>query len=211
MLHIMMGGTFDPVHNGHLRVAVELRELLGARQLHLLPSHVPPHREQPGASAEQRLAMLRLAVSGEPGLVVDERELRRGATSYTVDTLRTLREELGPQAPIALVLGMDAFAGLPQWHEAEAIPRLAHVIVVARPDYPLDERHEAVQWLRAHEVEDAARLESRPAGYILLARPPLLTISATDIRGRVAAGRSVRYLLPEAVQEYIVQHGLYQQ
>ncbi|MDX1589389.1 MAG: nicotinate-nucleotide adenylyltransferase [Oleiphilaceae bacterium] len=209
MLHIVMGGTFDPVHHGHLRVAVELRERLGAGRIHLMPSLVPPHRDQPAADAEQRLAMLRLAVAGEPGLVVDERELHRTATSYSADTLRELRRELGPSTPIVLVMGMDAFAGLPQWHEAETIPQLAHVLVVARPDYRLDESHEAVQWLRAHEVEDAASLASRPAGHILLTHPPLLAISATGIRERVASGRSIRYLLPEAVQAYIVRQGLY--
>lgn len=209
MLHIIMGGTFDPVHHGHLRVAVELREQLGAAVVHLMPSHVPPHRQQPGASPAQRLAMLQRAVASEPGLQVDDRELRLATTSYTAETLRTLRQDLGQQQAIALVLGMDAYAGLPQWREAETILTQCHVIVVERPDYPLDDNSVAGQWLRAHEADNSRQLETQPAGFMLLARPPLLTISATAIRQRVAAGRSVRYLLPDAVGDYIQQQGLY--
>ncbi|TVP57735.1 MAG: nicotinate-nucleotide adenylyltransferase [Halomonadaceae bacterium] len=211
MLHIIMGGTFDPVHNGHLRVAVELREQLGAAVVHLMPSNVPPHRQQPGASPDQRLHMLRLAVANEPGLQVDDRELRLATTSYTAETLRALRQDLGQQQAVALVLGMDAFMGLPDWHEAHSILRQGHVIVVERPEHPLDSRSEAGQWLRAHETDDIRQLETRPAGYMLLARPPLLAISATAIRERVAAGRSIRYLLPDAVRDYIQQQGLYRQ
>ncbi|MFE8072736.1 nicotinate-nucleotide adenylyltransferase [Marinobacteraceae bacterium S3BR75-40.1] len=210
-LHLMMGGTFDPVHVGHLRMAIELREHFAASHIHLVPCHVPPHRDTPGASSADRVRMLQAAVADEVGLVVDERELRRDAPSYTADTLADLRRELGESQPLALVLGTDAFAGIDRWHQPEAVLERAHLIVIDRPGYPLPEDGLARRWVHEHGVNDVSELKSRERGAVLQLRLSLLDISATDVRERIASGRSPRYLVPDPVWQYIRERGLYRQ
>ncbi|CAN0599975.1 unnamed protein product, partial [Ectocarpus sp. 12 AP-2014] len=129
-MHVIYGGTFDPIHNGHLRLAIELKERLGVGEISLVPCHMPPHRDDPGAGSGLRLRLLAMAVEGEPGLLVDDRELQREGASYTADTLRQLRSQLGDQEPLVMVVGTDAFAGFDRWREWEQIPQLAHVVVV---------------------------------------------------------------------------------
>ncbi len=208
-MHVIYGGTFDPIHNGHLRVAVELREALAIREIHLLPSHIPPHRDRPGGSGDRRLELLKLAVAGEPGLAVDDRELTRDGASYTVDTLRQLREQLGPDEPLAMVVGSDAFASFDRWHQWAAIPELAHIILVARPGAQLSPGSIPARLLEKRRANHIAALKAAPGGYILELEPPLLDISATGIRERLAAGRSVRYLVPDAVLARIDELGMY--
>ncbi|MFW5824585.1 MAG: nicotinate-nucleotide adenylyltransferase [Marinobacter sp.] len=208
-MHVIYGGTFDPIHNGHLRVAIELRERLGIDRIHLVPSHVPPHRDEPGGSSEERLALLSLALEDEPGLAVDTRELARGGSSYTADTLNQLRQELGPDAPLAMVVGTDAFAAFDQWREWGRIPELAHIILVTRPQGELTPGSPPHQMLAQRRVRDVAALKGAPAGRILEVDPPLLEISATGIRERLQQGRSIRYLVPDAVLARIAQAGLY--
>ncbi len=210
MMHLVMGGTFDPIHNGHLRMAVELREWLEAGQLHLMPCHQPPHRGDPGAGPDQRLAMLQAAVEGEPGLRVDDRELRRGATSYTADTLRQLRQEVGESVPLVLVVGTDAFNGFDSWREWMKIPQLAHIIIIERPGYELSPESGAAQLLAERQAGSARQLHEAPAGRIMCVSLSLLAISATDIRERLGQGRSVRYLVPDAVHSLIRKESLYQ-
>lgn len=210
----LFGGTFDPVHFGHLRPALECLEALGLSELRLIPAAVPPHRAAPVAKPEQRLAMLRLAVADQPGFVVDGRELQRPGPSYTVDTLRELRAELGPQRPLCLLLGTDAFLGLSTWHRWEELPALAHLVVMHRPGFPreaLAERaDEPVRALLApRQRAQAADLHAQPAGGIWLQAVTALDISATAIRHTIAAGASARYLLPDAVWRYIEENGLY--
>lgn len=210
----LFGGTFDPVHFGHLRPALECLQTLHLSELRLIPSAVPPHRPAPVASAEQRLAMLRLAVAGQPGFVVDGRELRRSGLSYTVDTLRELRTELGAQRPLCLLLGTDAFLGLTTWHTWQAIPELAHLVVMHRPGYPqeaLVERASAPvrTLLTERQLASPAELHAKPAGGIWLQAVTALDISATAIRNTIATGASARYLLPDTVWRYIEEHGLY--
>ncbi|HLV76686.1 MAG TPA: nicotinate-nucleotide adenylyltransferase [Marinobacter sp.] len=209
-MHVIYGGTFDPVHHGHLRLAIEVAEALAVERVSLIPCHVPPHRGRTGASAGQRLALLRAAVEGEKRLVVDDRELRRGGASYTADTLRQLREELGPQVPLVMVLGTDAFATFDRWRDWQLIPGLAHLVVIRRPGADLVSGSVAQSMLAARRAHDVAGLRASPAGCILPLSPPLLEISATDIRARVASGRSPRYLLPEAVWQKVQEMGLYQ-
>lgn len=194
----LFGGTFDPVHLGHLRAAWEAAEALEA-DVHLLPAHVPPHRAQPIASSAQRLALLRAALRGQDRLLVDERELRRRGPSYTVDTLRELRGEIGAQRPLLLLLGADAFAGLPSWHEWRALFHHAHIVVMTRPGHggllpPVLEE----EWQERHS-EDALDLRTTPAGRVLRLPITALDISATAVRAQLAAGREPRYLLPDAV------------
>ncbi|MGM0570690.1 nicotinate-nucleotide adenylyltransferase [Marinobacter sp.] len=208
-MHVIYGGTFDPIHNGHLRVAIELREALGVSRVDLVPCHIPPHRGDPGGSSEHRLELLRMAIADEPSLGVDDRELVRGGSSYTADTLRHLREELGPDEPLVMVLGTDSFAGFDRWQEWSCIPELAHIVLVTRPQAGLAPGSAPSQLLARRRVTDVATLGAAPAGCILEVEPPLLDISATGIRERLASGRSIRYLVPDPVLARIDELGLY--
>jgi len=204
----ILGGTFDPVHFGHLRIALELAQHLELRELRFMPCGRPPHRGTPVASARDRLNMLRLAVAGQNGFLIDERELRRSGPSYMVDSLQSLREELGPR-PLCLLLGSDAFHALDTWHRWERLIELAHLVVVSRPDGAVTPPAPVAELLARCRVADPAALAERPAGGILECEVTGLAISATAIRAQVAAGRSPRYLLPDAVLAYIEEQGLY--
>jgi nicotinate-nucleotide adenylyltransferase len=207
----VFGGTFDPIHFGHLRPALELYEQLDLERVLMIPSSVPPHRPQPHASAEQRLAMLELALQGQPGLVVDKRELGRSGPSYMVDTLASLREEVG-EIPLCLLLGVDAFLGLHEWHRWQDMLELAHIVIAHRPGWQLQQgtmpkvlqQAVASRWLRS-----AGGLRENPAGGVWLQSVTQLAISATDIREIIAAGKSANYLLPAMVWQYIQQQNLY--
>lgn len=208
----IFGGTFDPIHFGHLRSALELKQALGLAEVRLIPASVPPHRGEPGANAAQRLAMVRAAVATDRDFVIDERELRREGPSYMADTLASLREEVGPERPLCLMLGMDAFLGLPGWHRWESIPTLAHLVVAHRPGWQLADargaEHEAVTLLQRARAE-ARMLHEAPAGAVVTHPVTPLGISATAIRRLVAEGKSARYLLPDAVWDIIVEQRLY--
>lgn len=208
-MHVIYGGTFDPVHHGHLRLALELSERFGKVPVALVPCHIPPHRGQTGATASQRLRLLELAIANEPCLRVDERELRREGASYTADTLRQLRSELGPDAPLVMAVGTDAFASFDRWNEWQQIPGLAHIVVVQRPGMSLDPHGEPARLLAERRAENIEALKSSACGRILALDPPWLDISATGIRDCIGQGRSARYLVPEAVLAEIQQMGLY--
>lgn len=206
----MLGGTFDPVHLGHLRSAVELREALALDRVHMIPASTPPLRGEPHVAPAERLALLRLGIGDTPGLIADPRELCRDGPSYSADTLASLRGELGERARLVMALGHDAFRRLADWHEPERLFELAHVVVIDRPDFeaPLPAALKAL--LAGREVGSPEALMARPAGALLrLALPSRMAISATEVRRRLAAGRSVRYLLPEAVEARILAHGFY--
>ena len=206
----VFGGTFDPIHFGHLRPALELYERLNLQRMLMLPCAVPAHRPQPIASVEQRLSMLHLAIENEPRLEVDLRELKRGGTSYMIDTLESLRKEAG-RKPICLCLGLDAFLGLSGWHRWQDLLDLAHIVVAHRPGWQLDMIDIApeLQRLMAVHLHDEESQCERPAGAIVLQPVTQLAISATEIRQRIAAGGSARYLMPERVWDYIQKEKLY--
>ncbi len=197
----LFGGTFDPVHFGHLRPALDLHEYLGLDEVRLLPCNVSPHREPPLASGAQRLRMLEIAVEGHPALVVDPRELQRPPPSYTLDSLEALRGEQ-PGATLVLAMGADAYAAFETWHGWRRILELAHLAVLTRPGYPLP-------------VDDprlggpAAALATCPAGLVVECPVTALPISASDLRRRLAAGRDVSFFLPEGVRRYLERHALY--
>ncbi len=205
----ILGGTFDPVHHGHLRLAMELYERLALNRVWLLPAARPPHREAPRASPEDRLAMLRAAVGDTPELKADDRELRRPGPSYMVETLEDARREIGGETPICLLLGMDAFTSLASWHRWRELVELAHLVVVRRPNtrQPLDDtmRH----FLEQHQLKQIEALRDAPGGGILMRDIPALMISATEIRDMLATGRNPRYLLPDAVLDFILERQLY--
>lgn len=205
----VFGGTFDPVHYGHLRSALELVEHLQLRQLRLMPCAVPPHREDPACSAAHRAAMVELAVAGEPRLACDGRELEREGASYTVDSLIELRRELGEGCSLCLVMGCDAVLGITTWHRWQELLDRAHVVVIARPGWQLPVAGPVADWLRRHRLADPLELHRRTAGGILIEELRPLAISSTEIRRLLAAGQSPRYLLPQAVLDYIQTHDLY--
>ncbi|MEQ9463069.1 MAG: nicotinate-nucleotide adenylyltransferase [Haliea sp.] len=205
----VLGGTFNPIHNGHLRSALELVEMLGLERLHLMPAANPPHRPAPACPAECRADMVELAVAGEPRLVCDRRELDRSGPSWTIDSLAGLRHDYGPARSLGMVLGCDALLGLAGWHRWQALLDYAHVIVIARPGWQLPAAGPVADWLAAHRVESAGALRARPAGGVLMLELRPLDISATDIRALCRAGRSARYLLPEPVLDYIETRQLY--
>jgi nicotinate-nucleotide adenylyltransferase len=211
----ILGGTFDPIHHGHLRLAQEALEQCGLVAVHFIPSGTPPHRDAPYASAQQRLDMVRLALHDNPAFTLDEREVHRTAPCYTVNTLTELRAELGMHRPLCLLMGGDAFLMLHTWHEWKRLFELAHIVVMQRAGgRPLGNAiNEADVALRSEYYARLApsprALRDAPAGAILVADMPALEISATDIRRRCSEERDTRYLLPDAVANYIQSHHLY--
>lgn len=206
----ILGGSFDPVHYGHLRTAVEVVEHCGLAAVRLMPSGCPPHRAPPVAGAELRLRMLLAAAQAEPRLIVDDRELRRAGPSYTVDTLASLRAELGAQ-PLCLLLGADAFLGLPTWHRWREIFDLAHVVVLQRPGWELAAGNELGEQLAERRSDDPQALRQAPAGAIRVEAVTQLDISSSAIRALAAAGGDPRFLVPDLVRDIIVSTGCYQQ
>ena len=194
----IFGGTFAPIHHGHLRLALELRERLALDVVHLIPCAQPPHRDVPAISAQRRLDWVRLACGNEPGLVVDDRELLRQGRSYTYDTLASLRAEM-PDASLVLLLGDDAANQFHTWHRWQEIPQLAHLVFVERPSEPPAHATELTVLLRGRHATDAAALRKQPAGLFMSAAVPPLAISSTRVRALLKARRSVRGLVPQAV------------
>ena len=205
----VLGGTFNPVHYGHLRSALELAEHLGLAELRLMPCASPPHRDTPTCSAEHRAAMVELAVASEPALACDRRELNRAGPSYTIDSLRELRAERGTTASICLVMGCDAFLAIDSWRDWQRFLEFAHIVVIGRPGWQLPTTGPVAAWLTTHRADSAAALAATPAGTIHIEELRPLAISSTEIRSLLQSGNSVRYLLPESVIDYIQSHGLY--
>ena len=210
----IFGGTFDPVHFGHLRLAQELGESLRLAEVRIIPGGTPPLRAAPLVTAEQRLEMVRLAAAGNTLLSVDDREVRRSGPGYTVDTLTELRQSVGAARPLCLLLGADAFLELATWHRWHDLFSLAHLVIAHRPGFPPD------SWL-ARMPEPLAREYSArllrqpfgvhlsPAGGIVTQSIAALDISASMIRDSLARGVSPRYLLPDPVLDYIRRNNLY--
>ncbi len=198
----ILGGTFDPVHCGHLRLALEIREQLSLDVVRLLPASNPRLREPPRADGARRLELLSAAVDGVPGLEVDARELNRDGPTYTVDTLESLRQEF-PDTVLVFILGMDSFQNLDRWHRWQDLPGLAHLAVAHRPGGALPGLGPIADLLAQRRCDDVATLAAAPAGCIMICEPPLLDISATRVRALVAEGRSIRFLVPDKVIELI--------
>jgi nicotinate-nucleotide adenylyltransferase len=204
----IFGGTFDPIHYGHLRTAFELLQVLRLAEVRFLPAGQPPHRDTPRCDARRRLAMVQAAVADQPGFAVDDRELRRDGPSYTVTTLRELRAEM-PGRSLCLIIGMDAFLGLPEWHEWRAILDLAHLVVAHRPGWSAPRDGLLAELLAERGAADARELHTTPAGRIRVHAVTPLEISSTDLRDLIVAGRDPRYLVPDAVRALITDTGCY--
>jgi len=210
----ILGGTFDPIHNGHLRLAQEALEQCGLAAVRIIPARIPPHRNEPHATAPHRLEMVRLAVASNPAFVLDEREIHRDGPSYTADTLASLRDELGNTLPLCLLMGGDAFLQLDTWHEWRQLFELSHIVVMQRNGRPLGNLIQQANTTLREEYHTRLAptpeaLREAPAGRIAVIDMPALEISATDIRNRCAQGKDLRYLVPDAVAEYIQTHHLY--
>lgn len=199
----LFGGTFDPIHHGHLRPALELLEILELEQVRLIPCADPPHRGQPMAPGPFRLEMAHAAVLDQPGLVVDDREMRRPGPSYTLDTLASFREELGEERPLCLILGSDAFLGLPHWDRWQGLLEQAHIVVAHRPGWHLEPDGKLQDILGEHLTDRIADLHRSPAGYIFTQQVTQLEISSSTIREILDRGGSVRYLSPDPVVRMI--------
>ena len=206
---VFMGGTFDPIHLGHLRTALELKQFLDVEKVRLIPSKVPVHREEPNCSSDQRLAMLELAVANEPALMADTREILSTQPSYTLLTLQSIRDELGDDPSLCMVMGMDAYLSLPSWHQWERFLDLCHLVVVTRPGYEMPESSPMYAYTLQNRVACASELFQVAAGKVLLQELTPLAISATQIRQEIARGYSPRYLLPDEVWQYIQENNLY--
>jgi nicotinate-nucleotide adenylyltransferase len=206
----VFGGTFDPIHFGHLRLAEELADAIDVASVRFIPTGQPPHRSTPHTPAAHRLAMVETAIAGNPRFTIDTREIDSLRVNYTIDTLRSLRTDLGPHTPIWLFMGADAFLRLSSWHAWRALFDLAHVAVAHRPGFALD-TSDALDDALLHELN--ARLTQQvcagAAGSILLRPVTQLDISATAIRRALQARQSIRYLLPAGVIDYISTHRLY--
>lgn len=205
----LLGGTFDPIHYGHLRSALEVQMALGLSELRLIPLNQPPHRPPPVLDAAARLELLRLAVAGQPGFQVDDRELLRPGRSYTLDTLKSLRTEIGDREPIGVLLGLDAFQGFPDWHRPQEILELAHLIVMRRPAAVMGGDPRIEPLLSRHGTDNPESLHAAAAGLILPVEVSQLDISSTRIRAMLRQGLSPRFLLPDQVLEVILRRGYY--
>ncbi|RKT58588.1 nicotinate-nucleotide adenylyltransferase [Azonexus fungiphilus] len=208
----LFGGTFDPVHYGHLRLAEEAIAQLGLAGVRWIPAGNPPHRGAPQVTAAQRLAMVSRSTADNPRFSVDPAEVEAAAPSYTVLTLERLRAELGPVQPLVLLVGADAFAGLAGWHRWPEILDLAHVAVSHRPGFPVEAASlptALADAFRQRRLADVGGLRAAPGGGIVTFAMTQLAISATQIRKLLANGLSARYLLPDGVLDYISSHSLY--
>lgn len=204
----VFGGTFDPVHYGHLRTAFEMLQALRFCDVHFVPCGDPPHRGNTFANAECRLQMVEEAIAGQAGFIADDREVRRGGPSYTVDTLASLRAEF-PERSLGLILGMDAFLGLPDWHRWDEILNVAHIVVAHRPGWKSPDMGPLGLLLAEHGTHRVDDLHNARQGRIHIHAVTQLEISSTEIRDLVAAGRDPRFLMPDAVKDYIVDNNIY--
>jgi nicotinate-nucleotide adenylyltransferase len=204
----IFGGTFDPIHFGHLRPALEVYQDLHFNELRWIPSGQPPHRDSPNVSIEHRLNMLRLALQGVHQSVIDECEIQRPGPSYMFDTLTSLRQQF-PQTGLALILGMDAFNGLSAWYRWQELLQLAHIVVCSRPGVDMPVTGELHALIDASRVDDISRLHNSSSGLIYIHPVTALPISATKIRDMCQQGKSPRFLLPANVCDYIEQNDLY--
>jgi nicotinate-nucleotide adenylyltransferase len=210
----ILGGTFDPIHNGHLRLAEEVSELLGLEQIRFIPTGTPPHRAQPQADNAHRAEMVQLAITGNPRFILDNRELLRAGQSYSFDTVTELRQSLAPRTPVVLMMGADAFLSLPGWHRWRELLEICHIVVAQRPGYGVTSWESALApelWeaFSNRAVVNMAPLRKSPGGRIAIHTMTALDISASLLRSQLRSGVSPRYLLPDSVLDYIQTHGLY--
>lgn len=205
----ILGGTFDPIHNGHIRLALEALEQIQLDQVRLIPANIPPHREKPIASSRHRRNMVELAIKDEPGLCLDCRELESEDISYSINTLKSLRQEFVDDS-LCLILGRDAFNKIDSWKDWQELLHYAHIIVADRPDEcPSNASAELQTWIKKHQITDKSQLKNNLSGHIYSINIPLLDISSSMIRQLYSENKSVDNLLPVTIQTYIKDNHLY--
>lgn len=205
----VLGGTFDPIHYGHLRLAWEAYQQLHLDHVRFIPCHMPPHRGDPASKPTHRLAMVEIACASTPEFIVDERELRKDSASYSVETLCELRQEIGPDRPLIFIMGMDAFCGFCNWYRWQDILNLCHVWIGHRPGSSIPDIQQPAGELLHERQANATALSHSAHGKIHVQSTVALDISATYLRQQLQHGFSPRFLLPEGVNDYIQHHGLY--
>ena len=206
----IFGGTFNPVHIGHLRIATELAETLQVESIGLMPCAFPPHRGMPGATAEERLAMLEAAVADYSLLRTEDIELQREAPSYSIDTLLLLRQKIGQQEPLFLCVGMDTLNQLDNWHRWQELLQHCHIVVSSRPGWTAPNSGALSDWLAANHCDDLSAMHQRPSGQVYICDLTLLEVSSTSLREKIKRGDNIDFLTPKPVVEYIQQHHLYE-
>ena len=204
----IFGGTFDPIHYAHLRTAFELQQALRLREVRFLPAGNPPHRDQPLADPQLRLAMVKAAIAGQPGFVVDDREIAKTTPSYSVETLKELRHEY-PDRSICLIVGMDAFLSLTKWYEWREIFELAHLVVAHRPGWRAPGMGPLGELLVDRGTGRINDLHESRFGRIYIHAVTQLEISSTDVRQLIAMGRDPRFLMPDSVRKLILESNCY--
>ncbi|MFT4651623.1 MAG: nicotinate-nucleotide adenylyltransferase [Porticoccaceae bacterium] len=207
----IFGGTFDPIHNGHLTIASELAQLLDVNQVRMVPCAYPPHRGEPNVLTEHRLAMLSAALNDDDWpLIVDDIELRRSAPSYSIDTVKLLRKEIGVDIPLFMCIGMDALSKLDSWYQWDQILDFCHIAVSSRPGYELPEEGSLSEWITRHRSDDLSEMKKAPSGYVYLCDLSMLDISSTNIRAKIGKGDNRDLMMPDSVISYIQKNRLYE-
>lgn len=204
----IFGGTFDPIHYGHLRTAFELQQTLELDEIRFMPCGIPPHRDATVADSQTRMSMVQAAVAGQPGFIVDDRETRRVGPAYTVETLSDLRAEY-PDRALCLIIGMDAFLGLPQWYEWRKLLPLAHLIVAHRPGWTVPDTGPLGELLAEKRTRDCGQLIEQRSGTIFVHAVTQLEISSSAVRELVGGGGDPRFLVPDSVRNLIEKSGCY--
>ena len=206
---IVLGGTFDPVHVGHIESAVAIKEQFGEVEISFVPCLIPAHRPQPIASAEQRVEMLCLAIADIEGFSVDDRELQRGGVSFTFDTLCEFRDELAVNTPLIFVMGSDSYLTLPTWHHWRELTDVAHLLVIARPGVVPDESNELLNWAKNRIDKNLENMAATPFGRIVSLKLKQFDVSATQIRETLGQDAGIDGLIPDEVYRYIIDQHLY--
>lgn len=205
----LLGGTFDPVHLGHLHLALSVYYALRLQSVRLIPSGKTPLREQVYASPEERVALLEMAIADQPMLSIDRSELQRVGVSYTIDTLRELRRSLGSEIPLCLIIGVDQFSQFNRWRAWWEFPELTHIVVTSRANHEFVSNPELQAWLAERQIYDFQLLHQKPSGYVYWKQFMPVAISATEIRALLRQGRDISHLVPQKVGEYLMKSGLY--
>jgi nicotinate-nucleotide adenylyltransferase len=206
----LFGGTFNPIHFGHLSLANHLVEYLQVESVRLMPCAIPPHREIPHVSAEHRMVMLELATAKNSAMIADDLELKRVSTSYSIDTLDLVRQDIGPQTPLFFCLGMDALLAINSWHRWAELLNYCHIVACSRPNYQLPKDEALADWIGQHLCDDLTIVKKQSHGYLHLCKIPPLDISSTAIRDSIKCGKSIDHMTSEPVVNYIKQHSLYE-
>ena len=206
----LFGGTFNPIHFGHLNLANCLVDYLHVESVRMIPCAIPPHRETPSVSAEQRLAMLQLAIDDHPLLTSDDLELRKRTPSYSIETVQQIRQQVGEETPLFFCIGMDSLLTIDSWHHWQQLLDYCHLAICPRPGYKLPIKGHLAEWIEQNLCDDIARVKTLAQGCLHLCKIPLKDISSTAIRDSIKCAQSIDHLTPKSVVNFITKHSLYE-